>query len=642
LKFLLVGQPNSGKSTIFNEVVGYKAIATNFPGATVKYTSGTLSFEEHTVEVVDIPGTYSLQTTDEAESLAVHYLLHEEDEPVIVNIIDASVLSRSLELTIQLTELQKPMVVALNMIDEAEKKGIKIDLEKLSTTLGVPVIQTIGKKGVGVYELFQLAHDAYEQKKIPIIHNTGSELEGFIESTSALLKEKDIPTKWNNRFVSIKLLEKDPLINEHLDEFLSENDRQKIDSLLKKLDSDLGTESEYAISRIRHNMAFEIFEKVAIVARSTKTDIRYKIDDLLMHPILGYVFMVGILYTVFATIFMIGNTFEPLFLAKFDEALNLINQNFEAGSIMSSIMQGLVTGLGGGIGIVIPFLLPFFIFLSFLEDSGYLARIAYLIDSFMHKIGLHGLSVIPLILGYGCTVPGILATRILKSQRDKFITAALTTFIPCSARMTIIFGLVGFFISMKAAIFIYVLNLLVVGLSGKILSKVMPEVSPGLILEIPKYHLPSPKILFHKTWFRLKEFVIIAWPLLVVGSIILEVINHYQLTGAINSFMEPFTVGLLGFPAVLGVTLVFGIMRKELALILLFSAIGTQDVLSVLTEAQAFSYAIFVTFYLPCLATFAALAKELNTKKALLITAFTAATAIILVLIVRLTTPIFW
>lgn len=642
MKFLLVGQPNSGKSTIFNEVVGYKAIATNFPGATVKYTSGNLSFEEHTVEVVDIPGTYSLQTTDEAESLAVHYLLHEEDEPVIVNIIDASVLSRSLELTIQLTELQKPMVVALNMIDEAEKKGIKIDIDKLSNTLGVPVIQTIGKKGVGVYDLFQLAHDAYEQKYIPKIHNTGSEIEDFIRKTSALLKEKNIPTKWNDRFVSIKLLEKDPLIKEHLDDFLNEEDWEKINLLLGNLDRDLGNDSEYAISKIRHSMAFEIFEKVAEVVRGTKTDIRYKIDDLLMHPILGYVFMVGILYTVFATIFMIGNTFEPIFLTKFNDALSLINQNFDDSSIIYSIMQGLVTGFGGGIGIVIPFLLPFFIFLSFLEDSGYLARIAYLIDSFMHKIGLHGLSVIPLILGYGCTVPGILATRILKSQRDKFITAALTTFIPCSARMTIIFGLVGFFISMKAAIFIYILNLFVVGLSGKILSKIMPEVSPGLILEIPKYHLPSPKIIFHKTWFRLKEFVVIAWPLLVVGSIILEIINFYELASPINNFMEPFTVGVLGFPVVLGVTLIFGIMRKELALILLFSAIGTQDVLSVLTEAQAFSYAIFVTFYIPCLATFAALAKELNTKKAMLITALTAATAIILVLLVRLTEPIFW
>lgn len=636
MKFLLVGQPNSGKSTIFNEVVGYKALATNFPGATVKYTSGNISLNNETIEVVDIPGTYSLQTTDEAESLAVHYLLHEENDPIILNIIDASVLSRSLELTLQLAELQKPMVVALNMIDEAEKKGISIDLKKLEESLGVPVITTIGKKGQGVFELFRLAYDSYKKKTIPHIHKLKPDLEEFISWSTDILKKRNIPTKWNYRFVSIKLLEKDTLIKEHLHEFFTELEWQLIDERLKILDKQLDIPTEYSISGTRHNMAFEIFEDVAEVGHSTKTDIRYKIDDVLMHPLFGYLFMAGILYAMFSVIFYIGNTFEPLFLEGFDNLIGLLKNQFDKNDIVYPLIHGFLMGVGGGIGIVIPFLLPFFIFLAFLEDSGYLARVAYLIDNVMHKIGLHGLSVIPLILGYGCTVPGILATRILKSPRDKFITATLTTLVPCSARMTVIFGLVGFFISMKAAILIYILNVIIVGISGKVLSKLLPEISPGLILEIPKYHLPSLKIIMSKTWFRLKEFVIIAWPLLVLGSILLELVEYFNWTNAINIFLQPFTSGILGLPGILGVTLLFGIMRKELALILLFTAIGTQDVLSVLSETQIFSYALFVTFYLPCLATFAALSRELSLKNALLITFITILIAIALVNFTRI------
>jgi ferrous iron transport protein B len=254
----------------------------------------------------------------------------------------------------------------------------------------------------------------------------------------------------------------------------------------------------------------------------------------------------------------------------------------------------------------------------------------------MHKIGLHGLSIVPVIFGYGCTVPAILATRILKSPRDKLITATLTTIIPCSARMTVIFGLVGFFISIKAAILIYILNIIIVAVLGKFMAKAFPEVSPGLILEIPKYHLPGIKSLFNKTWFRLKEFVTVALPLLIVGSILLEVIEYFKLDGPINSFLAPFTTGVLGLPSVIGITLIFGIMRKELALLLLFSALGTQNVTDVMSLGQILTFTTFVTFYLPCLATFAALSKELKLNKSIIITLSTIALATALSVIVRL------
>lgn len=637
MQIILVGQPNCGKSTIFNHVVGYKAVVANFPGATVKYTKGNIELGNQKIEVVDLPGTYSSQTTDEAELVAIDYLRNHSNDSILINVMDASVLSRSLQLTIQLASLQMPMIIALNMIDEAENKGISINKKGLEEIFNVPVIETIGRKGVGVYELFSKAKEVYEQKIIPTNTLFDDKTESLISSIENILLESNADLRWYPRFNALKLIEKDPLLADEYKIKIIEEKYAKINELISTAEKELKKPSELISSSARIESAYRIFEKVAKVKSLEKIDIRKRIDDLLMHPIFGYIFMIGILALMFVSIFKFGNAVEPLFLDSFDLVNNYILETFSDNQLLASILIGIVSGVGGGIGIVIPFLLPFFIFLSFLEDTGYLARIAFLVDNLMHKIGLHGLSIVPIILGYGCTVPGILATRILKSKRDKFITATLTTLIPCSAKMTVIFGLVGFFISMKAAVIIYLLNILIVGITGKFLSKVLPEVSPGLILEIPKYHMPSYSTVSNKTWFRLKEFVVIAWPLLVAGSVILELITHFDWAGNINHFLEPFTSGLLGLPTVVGITLLFGIMRKELALILLFAALGTRDVLSVMTLTQVFSFTIFVTFYVPCIATIAALARELNWKNAVLISGITAVIAILLSVSLRIT-----
>lgn len=637
MQIILVGQPNCGKSTIFNHVVGYKAVVANFPGATVKYTKGNIELGNQKIEVVDLPGTYSSQTTDEAELVAIDYLRNHSNDSILINVMDASVLSRSLQLTIQLASLQMPMIIALNMIDEAENKGISINKKGLEEIFNVPVIETIGRKGVGVYELFSKAKEVYELKIIPTNTLFDDKTESLISSIENILLESNADLRWYPRFNALKLIEKDPLLADEYKIKIIEEKYAKINELISTAEKELKKPSELISSSARIESAYRIFEKVAKVKSLEKIDIRKRIDDLLMHPIFGYIFMIGILALMFVSIFKFGNAVEPLFLDSFDLVNNYILETFSDNQLLASILIGIVSGVGGGIGIVIPFLLPFFIFLSFLEDTGYLARIAFLVDNLMHKIGLHGLSIVPIILGYGCTVPGILATRILKSKRDKFITATLTTLIPCSAKMTVIFGLVGFFISMKAAVIIYLLNILIVGITGKFLSKVLPEVSPGLILEIPKYHMPSYSTVSNKTWFRLKEFVVIAWPLLVAGSVILELITHFDWAGNINHFLEPFTSGLLGLPTVVGITLLFGIMRKELALILLFAALGTRDVLSVMTLTQVFSFTIFVTFYVPCIATIAALARELNWKNAVLISGITAVIAILLSVSLRIT-----
>ncbi len=629
MQFILVGQPNCGKSTIFNHVVGYKAVVANFPGATVKYTKGNIELNNQKIDVVDLPGTYSSQTTDEAELVAIDYLRNFSSDSVLINVIDASVLSRSLQLTIQLASLQMPMIIALNMIDEAENKGISINKKELEEIFNVPVVETVGRKGTGVFDLFNQAKTVYSKKTIPSNALFDPKTETLISDIEKILEESRTDLRWYARFNALKLIEKDPLLAKEYKEKIPADNYKNIQTKILNAENDFKKSSELISSSARIETAYRIFEKVAEVKSLSKVDFRKRIDDLLMHPILGYIFMIAILSIMFMSIFKFGNLVEPLFLDSFDQINNYISEYF-SNQLLSSLLIGVTSGIGGGIGIVIPFLIPFFIFLSILEDTGYLARIAFLVDNLMHKIGLHGLSIVPIILGYGCTVPGILATRILKSKRDKFITATLTTLVPCSAKMTVIFGLVGFFISMKAAVLIYLLNIIIVGLTGKFLSKVLPEISPGLILEIPKYHMPSFTTITNKTWFRLKEFIVVAWPLLVLGSIILELITHFNWVNDINTFLKPFTAGLLGLPTAVGITLLFGIMRKELALILLFTALGTRDVLSVMTLTQVFSFTIFITFYIPCLATIAALARELNWKNAFYISALTAVIAIVL------------
>lgn len=634
MEFILVGQPNSGKSTIFNSVIGYKSEVANFPGVTVSYTRGNIYIRNDKVEVVDIPGTYSLQTMDEAELVAVDHILNASNESVIVNIVDASVLSRSLELTIQLMELKKPMVIALNMIDEAERKGIRIDTRMLSKLIGVPVIKTIATTGEGISDLFKAAYLAGTQSKIPKTIEAPFDVEKVIQILINFLKKKKIPEKWNHRFMSLKLIENDRIVLNFLSRFLKRDDMKIINRYLKDLEQLHKGSREFIVSSVRHNMAFKIFEETAKVGIPLKKDFRIKIDYLLMHPVLGYVFMVAILYLTFSFIFSLGDAIEPVINIMIEKLNQLAITWLGESSILYSLVNGVIQGIGGGIGIVIPYLLPFFVVFAVLEDTGYLARIAYLIDNLMHQIGLHGMSVVPMVLGYGCTVPGIMATRILKSPRDKLITATLTSMIPCSARMIIILGVAGS-ISMNAAGMIYFINIIVLGITGKLMSMAMPEVTPGLLLEIPKYHLPTVRALLKKTWFRMKEFMIVAWPILIAGSIIFEIIHFFKLTDSINSFFNPFTVGILGLPEFVGIIFLFGILRKELVLVMLITVLGTNDIGRILTPVQIYTFTIFSTFYIPCLATFAVLAKELKWKNAILITVLTMAIAVLLSVIIR-------
>src|SRR5665648_1028497 len=578
MKIALIGQPNSGKSTIFNHVAGYKAVTSNFPGKTVEYTSSKVNLFGEIFEIVDLPGTYSLTSFDLAELEARKYLLRNNVD-VIINVIDASLLSRSLELTLQLLELKLPMVICLNMIDEAERKGIKIDVEKLSKILGVPVVPTIALKGKGVKKLFSMAYKIGEEKGIGKTINFSKDVEEVIAQLSTQIKKKQINQEFNipKRFLALKYLENDSYFMENYEE-KSNNLFKKIVHFQNILEETHGRQSDVVISSERHHLSMNIYESVVSLTKP-HTSPRDYLDNILMHPLWGYISLGLIIYLFFNLIFSVGKIVEEPLLNYFYKLIPLIGKSINPNTLSFSIISGIIQGLAGGIAIVLPYLFPFLFGLAILEDLGYLPRIAFLLDAFLHKIGLHGKAVIPFILGYGCTVPAIMATRILESSRDRFIASVLATMIPCAARMTIIFALA-------------------------------------------------------KTWLRMKEFIFVAWPLLIVGSTILSLLQYYKADMLINNFFSPLT-SLLGLPLVVGTTLVFGILRKELSMLMLIQAIGTSSIATVMSATQIMTFTIFIIFYVPCVATVAVLWKEIGSKRTLFTIAFTFILAVILATITR-------
>jgi ferrous iron transport protein B len=633
MRIALTGQPNCGKSTIFNTIAGYKAITSNFPGTTVKYTETKTHFNGITCTCIDLPGTYSLTAGDSAELEARRHLLSGEVD-VIINVVDASLLCRSLELTLQLLEFQVPMVLCLNMVDEAQRKGIQIDVQKLTAVLGIPVIPAIATAGKGLRELFAEVMKVWEEKTKGKILRFNKDIEEIIDELVLwLTSESPVEGKIPFRFLAIKLLEKDEF-------FINERERtahvmSRIRPLQERLEQIHGVPSDEVISSERHALAMNLFERVSTVIHPPQKDIRITIDHWVMHKFFGYLILAAVFYGFFNFIFGIGGYIEEPLMEVFDYWIGQLNNLFGQGSLSFFLMKGILQGIAGGIAIVLPYLVPFLIGLSILEDVGYLPRVAFLMDVFMHRIGLHGKSVIPFILGYGCSVPAVMATRILEFPQHRFIVSILVTLIPCAARITIIFALVAFFISPNAALAIFTLNILVVAVSGKILSILYPEVeSLGLILEIPAYQLPPLRNTLKKSWYRIREFIVIAWPILIIGSALLALMEYGGLEKYINGFLFPLT-HLLGLPVSVGTTLIFGLLRKELSMIMLTQALGTTQVLTVMTKTQIMVFTVFVTFYIPCLATIAALWKEIGKKGALWAVLFTFSIAFILALATR-------
>ena len=638
MRFVLAGQPNSGKSSIFNSVAGYRSATANFPKSSVSFTATKTLIAGREVEVVDLPGIYSLTSSAPVAGPAERYLL-DEGYDLIINVVDASRLGRSLELTFQLLELNRPMIVALNMMDEARRRGSEIDYRELSRLLGVPVVTTTSRLGRGLKQLFResLRHAVFaEPASSPIYDN---EVEEAIARVVSFIDGRDPVPGVSARLVATKLLEADPHISMRVYTLAPELE-SRVAEVGRRLEQAHGWSADQVVSGSRHALAHSVEERV-VTHQRPEVGWRERTDMLLLNQWTGGPLLVLILAGFFWVVFGVGKRVEAPLLVAFNWLQESVADQFIPGSLAGTVADGLVMGLAGGVAIVLPYLIPFLIGLAILEDTGYLPRLAYILDSFMHRIGLHGKSVLPLILGYGCSVPAIMSTRILESEKDRKITAALTSYIPSSARTVVNFGLVAAFMGPIWALVIYLLNIFVIVVLGTVMAKRMEGASPGLVLEIPDLSLPDVKTLIAKTWLVLKEFIIIAWPLLIASSIILGVLEWADAAAAINALLSPLTVWLLGLPVAVGMTLVFGVLRKELTLVMLVQALGTTQVDTVMTTQQLLTFTLFVVFYVPCIATIAVLAKQMGWRGAAMISGFTVVVAMIVSVAGRLVYGLF-
>ena len=632
---IFIGQPNGGKSTLFNSIAGPKAETSNFPGTSIKHTHSRVNIEGRLLDVIDLPGTYSLCTTDPAEQVVLSHLFAERPD-LVVNVVDASTLSRGLELTLELVELGYPMVVALNMMDVAERKGVQIDTAAVERLLGVPVVATIAAHGRGVKELLDRAFAALEKGQNARARRFSDDVEEQVAEV-----EKGLPAGFpivsNPRFTAVKLIE---TAGHACGDFLGEvapGLKAAVDRVRRTIEERRGAPAYEVISAERHHQAMKLAEETSRVLHGQRLTWDKRVDAVLMHPVLGYVILAAVFLAFFFIIFKVGSPLESLLLGPFNKLKAVLAARLGDGLVFY-LAEGLIQGVGGGVAIVLPYFLPLLFLMAALEDLGYLARAGFLLDAFMHRIGLHGKSVSPFILGFGCNVPAIVATRILESHRDRILTSVLIPFIPCSARTTIILALVAFYLGPLWAMGFYAANILIVAVIGWIISLFLKEPSPGLILEIPSLKAPRIVSILRKTWMQVYAFVKFAWPILIGGSLILSLLSYFRADRWINDVLAPLVVKGLGLPHELGVTLVFGFLRKELSLIMMLQALGVdyQNVMTVITREQLVVFTVFISFFIPCLSTCAILWKEIGRKWALVSTGLSITVALALSWIVRL------
>jgi ferrous iron transport protein B len=629
LLIALAGNANVGKSVIFNYLTGLHQHIGNWPGKTVEKAEGTLHFKGYTIDIIDLPGIYSLSTYSLEELISREYIAREKPD-VVINVVDASVLERNLYFTLQLIELEAPMVIALNQMDVAKKKGIEIDVKKLEKLLGVPVVPTIAIKGVGVFQLLEKAIEVIEKGSTlkSTLIKFGKEVEERVTILAKMIE--NIHYRYPPRYTAIKLLERDEEIEKEIEQLNPE-----IITIAKKLAEEIEKLHGHSCSTVivaeRYEIAGYIAREVQRLVSPIKPKFEEKLHNLTTHRVAGYLIMASSLLLIFYSIFAIGGYISD-FLNEFFYCIEPFFYNFLGVGVIRKLAWSIMEGVIAGITIALPYIVPFYIILYFLEDSGYLSRIAFLMDNVMHKMGLHGKAFIPLLLGYGCNVPACLGCRIMETQRERLLAVFVVTLVPCAARTIIILGLVGKYLGIQWALMLYIFDLAVIFILGRLAFNVLPGEPTALIMEMHDYRWPHLKTVLKQTWFRLLEFIKLAFPLIIFGSFSIKLIEVLGLLEPIALVLSPITVVWLGLPKIVGITLIFGILRKELTLIMLATLLGTTNFASIpeFGSIQMVVFTLVTMFYIPCISTIAALIKEIGWKKALVVTIFEVLFAILL------------
>ena len=641
--FALAGNQNCGKTTLFNQLTGSNQHVGNFPGVTVEQKSGVVKgYKECTV--VDLPGIYSIRPYTIEEIVTRDFLINEKPDGII-NIVDATNIERSLYLTLQLSELKIPMVLALNMMDEVRNNGGTINITELSERLGVPVVPISAAKNDGVEELIETAVNT-AKKRIPpgkIDYCSGA-VHRCIHAVCHIIEDHADKAGLGRRFCATKLIEADPAIKEKLE--LNENELEMIEHSVTEMETEIGMDRNAAIADMRYTFIENVCDHAVVKCRESKEHIRsVKIDSVLTNRYLAIPMFILIMMAVFWLTFgVIGKFLSDLLTsgiaavtAAADNALTVYGLN---PVIHSLIIDGIFAGVGSVLSFL-PTIVTLFFFLSMLEDSGYMARVAFVMDSLLRKIGLSGRSFVPLIIGFGCSVPAIMATRTLSSERDRKMTIFLTPFMSCSAKLPIysVFAM-AFFPNHSALVMVclYFFGMICGIIYGIILNKTRFKGNPvPFVMELPNYRLPSPKSVVLLMWDKAKDFLTKAFTVIFTASVIIWFLQSFDsrlnvvtdssqsLLAALGKIIAPIFAPLGFNDWRISTALITGFTAKEavVSTLSVLSGAGSSDLLPAIlqgmfTPMTAVSFVVFSLLYTPCVAAVAAVRREMNSSFAAL------------------------
>lgn len=658
INIALIGNPNCGKTSLFNFVSGAHERVGNYSGVTVDAKEGHAEFNGYNFNIVDLPGTYSLSAYS-PEELYVRKQIVEKTPDVIINVIDASNIERNLYLTTQLVDMNLKIVGALNMFDEFESRGDKLDYDKLGELFGMPFVPTVFKTGRGIDELFQTIINVYEGVSEPgknyvrHIHlNHGKYIEQAIDKVKKEIQKNDqIRYKYSTRFLAIKLLEKDSKIESQIKTLPNGNDIIKIrDKAAEQILEETREDSETAIMNAKYGIIHGAMQEAGSEeGKQTDTyQVTHAIDAVITNRYIGFPLFFIFLYLMFEITFTLGQYPMDWIESGVNALSELMRSIMPEGPLKDMVVDGAIAGVGAVI-VFLPQILILYFIISFMEDSGYMARAAFIMDKVMHKMGLHGKSFIPLIMGFGCNVPAVMATRTIESRRSRLITILVLPLMSCSARLPIYIMIIGTFFAVKyqslVMISLYVTGVILAVIMSRIFSKwlIKGDDTP-FVMELPPYRFPTGKAILRHTWEKGKQYLKKMGGIILVASLIVWALGYFPHNKNLNNReqKEQSYIGLIGktiepvfkaqgFNWKLDVSLVAGIGAKEIVtstMGVLYSndneASSDAEKYQILHEKMqadgitpliAFSYLLFVLIYFPCIATVAAIKSETGSWK---------------------------
>ncbi len=645
LRIALVGLPNSGKSTLFAAVASTSVQRGALSGTRSAYDECAVQIGLDEARVIDLPSMRTAHCLEPQDRAALKYLLWGDERPpvsrhepggppapfappeLIVQVLDATSLQHHLELTLKLVQLGRPLVIALNKIDEAGARGIYVNASALSAGLGVPVVATAAVMGHGIAELFRAAVQAVRDGVLPHAQAPSEHLTAALAPLALWLRAPEIELAFRvpPPLLLAQLAQGDAYFHDEMQQHFPER-LPELAQLLASASQALPRPLAEELHADRHHRAATLFEAATrLGAPHQGRGWRYWLDELLLSPRWGFVGSVAVFAAVLFVVFYVSQWIDSQTSARLVTWSAAWQPQSTAGVVAHAVVDGLI-GLSG---IVVPYMLPLVLLLVALEEVGVMARIAFAVDRTFHRIGLHGGVAVPFLLGLGCNVPAISAIGKTTTGRERVVASLLVTFVPCSARSAIILALAGKYLGGLGVVAIFLLTMVVIALLGQILRRRYPRGGPGQVQEIPPYALPHWRPLLRETWERSRDIVTIVAPLLVGGSVVLALLTHAGADHTINALLSPITHGWLGLPVVLGVPILFGVLRKELSLLMIYQALGSFEVGQYLDRVQIMTFLLFLTFYVPCISTFAVMLKTIGRREALFSVSLSVAVALL-------------